>query len=79
MPTGIRLCVLLLALGLLILPAASVERNGAFPGYSEKPACEDELDAETCESYVYANMCDTGYIRTACKLSCDACDDGSEL
>mmetsp|Transcript_19698 Transcript_19698/g.50427 ORF Transcript_19698/g.50427 Transcript_19698/m.50427 type:complete len:84 (-) Transcript_19698:220-471(-) len=67
------LCAALIQLATLVF--AAVDHNAAFPGYQEKHACEDELDAETCDSYVYANMCDTGYIRAACQLSCDACSD----
>eukprot|EP00873_Tetraselmis_striata_P012936 jgi/Tetstr1/433200/TSEL_002382.t1 len=48
------LCAALIQLATLVF--AAVDHNAAFPGYQEKHACEDELDAETCDSYVYANI-----------------------
>ena len=52
-------------------------RQGAFPGYSETAAgeCSDEMEADLCESYLYAGMCDKAYVKGACLRTCDACDD----
>ncbi|PSC70830.1 acyl-sterol O-acyltransferase 1-like [Micractinium conductrix] len=76
----LRALLLLLTAMLLLLPAAAPahvaasadrDRDEVFPGYKEEavPAddCKNTLPVEYCEDYVKANMCKTGYVRTACK------------
>ncbi|KAL4448175.1 hypothetical protein ABPG75_005394 [Micractinium tetrahymenae] len=66
-----------LLLLLLLAPSLAADRGDAFPGYKEEGApaeCKNQLADEYCEDYKKAAMCGTGYVKTACKKTCGACE-----
>ena len=53
--------------------ASRRDRSDAFIGYQEVSECKDDMGQAVCESYKDAGMCRTGYIKTSCRKSCEAC------